>query len=238
MITWKIHHRDETTSTNLDARSGAHGDVFTADYQTAGRGRLDHVWESPRGKNIIMSVVLSVEDLPPEEVATLPLVVGLAVAEAAHGVVKWPNDVYVDGKKAAGILCERKDDLVIAGIGANVGEVPKAFADRAIAVPDLTITDILSALDRAYTLWRVGGFAAVYPELVKKDFLKGRSLVVRQTDEDDEPVHGLCGGILSDGSLAVGGEKVYAGEAHVEALSYSADGANESIVGVAPRVAG
>lgn len=218
MIAWKIHHREVTTSTNLDARAGVPGDVFTADYQTAGRGRLDHTWESPKGKNIIMSVVLSVEGLAPEEVVTLPLVVGLAVAEAARGVVKWPNDVYVEGKKAAGILCERKDDCVIAGIGVNVGEVPKALADRAIAVPDLTIADVLFALDCAYTLWRTGGFAAVYPALAKKDFLKGRTLAVRQTDDDAEPIRGLCGGVMRDGSLLVGGVKVYAGEAHVEAL--------------------
>lgn len=218
MIEWKIRHKEETVSTNLDARAGMHGEVFTADYQTAGRGRLNHTWESPKGKNIIMSVVLSVEGLPPEEVATLPLVVGLAVAEAAHGVVKWPNDVYVNGKKAAGILCERKDDLVIAGIGANVGAVPKGVADRAIAVPGLTIEAILTALDRVYALWRIGGFTAVYPELQSIDFLKGRTLAVRQTDDDVKPIRGICGGILSDGSLSVGEEKVYAGEAHVEEL--------------------
>lgn len=238
MIAWKIRHKAETVSTNLDARAGGHGDVFTADYQTAGRGRLDHTWESPRGKNIIMSVVLSVEGLSPEEVATLPLVVGLAVAEAAGGVVKWPNDVYVEGKKAAGILCERRDDFVIAGIGANVGEVPKAFADRAIAVPKLTIAAILSALARVYARWRTGGFAAVYPDLSQLDFLKGRLLAVRQTDDDTEPIRGLCGGILDDGSLSVGGVKVYAGEAHVESLAYSAEGANESICGVSPDIAG
>lgn len=216
MIDWKIHHKKETASTNLDARSGCHGDVFTADYQTAGRGRLDHKWESPRGKNIIMSVVLSVENLPPEEVATLPLVVGYAVAEAAGGVVKWPNDVYLSGRKAAGILCERKDDLVIVGIGVNVGEVPTMFADRAIAVPSLTIEAILASLERAYLLWCAQGFAAIYPKLKAVDFLSGKTLSVRQTDDDTCPVRGVCDGICSDGSLSVGGVKVYAGEAHVE----------------------
>lgn len=216
MIDWKIHHKKETASTNLDARSGRHGDVFTADYQTAGRGRLDHKWESPRGKNIIMSVVLSVENLPPEEVATLPLVVGYAVAEAAGGVVKWPNDVYLSGRKAAGILCERKDDLVIVGIGVNVGEVPAMFADRAIAVPSLTIEMILASLERAYLLWCAQGFAAIYPKLKAVDFLSGKTLSVRQTDDDTCPVRGVCDGICSDGSLSVGGVKVYAGEAHVE----------------------
>lgn len=216
MIDWKIHHKKETASTNLDARSGRHGDVFTADYQTAGRGRLDHKWESPRGKNIIMSVVLSVANLPPEEVATLPLVVGYAVAEAAGGVVKWPNDVYLSGRKAAGILCERKDDLVIVGIGVNVGEVPAMFADRAIAVPSLTIEMILTSLERAYLLWCAQGFAAIYPKLKAVDFLSGKTLSVRQTDDDTCPVRGVCDGICSDGSLSVGGVKVYAGEAHIE----------------------
>lgn len=215
MIVWKFHHKVETVSTNLDARSGRHGDVFTADYQTAGRGRLDHKWESPRGKNIIMSVVLSVENLPPEEVATLPLVVGYAVAEAAGGVVKWPNDVYLSGRKAAGILCERMDDSVIVGIGVNVGEVPSAFADRAIAVPSLTIEAILTSLERAYEFWRANGFAAIYPKLKMIDFLRGKQLSVRQTDDDTLPICGICDGISPDGSLSVGGVKVYAGEAHV-----------------------
>ena len=82
MIDCRIHHKAETASTNLDARSGHHGDVFTADYQTAGRGRLDHKWESPPKTNLMMSAVLSVEGLAPEKVATLPLVVGLAVIKA------------------------------------------------------------------------------------------------------------------------------------------------------------
>ena len=79
---WRVHHKSETESTNLDARAGKHRDVFTADHQTAGRGRLDHKWLSPPGTNLMMSVVLSVEGLEPEQVATLPLVVGLAVVKA------------------------------------------------------------------------------------------------------------------------------------------------------------
>lgn len=218
MIDWKIHHKAETVSTNIDARVGVPGDVFTADYQTAGRGRLDHKWESPRGKNIMMSAVLDVAGLEPEHVATLPLVVGLAVARAAGGVLKWPNDVYVSGKKAAGILCERSGDTVIAGIGANVGEVPLSVADRAIAIPTLTVARILDEVAAAYDLWRVGGFEAVYPAIREIDFLRGQTLAVRQTDDDAEPVRGICGGINADGSLDVGGVKIYAGEAHVEAF--------------------
>ena len=151
MIDWTIHSKQTTESTNLDARAGTHGDVFTADFQTAGRGRLDHKWLSPPGTNLMMSVVLSVEGLAPDHVATLPLVAGLAVAKAVRELVaadedarrktrdvqlKWPNDVLVGGKKIAGILCERHGDNVIVGIGVNVNQTafPPEIANRATSL--------------------------------------------------------------------------------------------------------
>ena len=256
-MNWRIHHKAETTSTNADARGGSHGDVFTADYQTAGRGRLDHKWLSPPKTNLMMSVVLSVEGLAPEHVTTLPLVIGFSVCKAIHSILslrhlcapfaannkvlatkgaqgghreiflKWPNDVLVDGKKIAGILCERNGDNVIAGIGVNVGqtEFDKGIAERATSLvlhvpqvpPVLEVRDtLLSELDKWYGIWRSAGFAAVYPEIAAVDFLKGREIAVRQTDDDSAPVTGVSNGIMPDGSLDVGGVKVYAGEAHVE----------------------
>ena len=264
MIEWRIHHKAETASTNLDARGGSLGDVFTADYQTAGRGRLDHKWLSPPGTNLMMSVVLSVEGLSPEQVATLPLVVGLSVCKAIHSLIslrhlcapfaainevlatkgaqggdreiflKWPNDVLVDGRKIAGILCERQGDNVIAGIGVNVGqtEFDGEIADRATSlalIPSALVSclpssvlsvrsAILCELDRWYSCWREKGFAAVYPEIAAIDFLKGREIAVRQTDDDSAPIVGVSNGIMLDGSLDIGGVKVYAGEAHIEKL--------------------
>ena len=245
MIDWRIHHKAETASTNLDARAGRHGDVFTADYQTAGRGRLDHKWLSPPKTNLMMSAVLSVEGLAPEQVATLPLVVGLSVIKAVEEMVgsdvlgrpqqlKWPNDVLIDGKKVAGILCERNGGNVIAGIGVNVGqtEFPPEIAARATSLqivcgapggralpsPDTVRDQILSQLDRWYGIWRVAGFAAVHPEIAAVDFLRGREIAVRQTDDDSDPIVGVSNGIMPDGSLDVGGIRVYAGEAHVEKL--------------------
>ena len=241
---WRIHHKAETASTNLDARAGTHGDVFTADFQTSGRGRLDHKWLSPPGTNLMMSAVLSVEGIAPDQVATLPLVAGLAVAKALASLLpppsslfpllKWPNDVLVDGKKVAGILCERNGDNVIVGIGVNVGqtEFPPEIADRATslrvvlgapggcALPttDTVRDQILSQIHRWYSVWRMRGFAAVHPEIAAIDFLRGRTISVRQTDDDSTPISGLSNGIMSDGSLDVGGTKVYAGEAHVESL--------------------
>ena len=234
MIAWRLHHAVETASTNLDARAGLPGDVYTADYQTAGRGRLDHRWLSPPGTNLMMSAVLGVADLPPEQIATLPLVVGLAVVRAvarflpapARPLLKWPNDVLVDGRKLAGILCERQNDGVIAGIGVNVGQraFPTEIAATATSLSCLAATSvscatvrtaILEELAELHDRWTGGGFAAVYSEIAAIDWLKGRNLLVRQTDDDAEPIGGTCGGIAPDGSLDVGGVKVYAGEAHI-----------------------
>ena len=236
---WTIHSKRETESTNLDARAGGHRDVFTADYQTAGRGRLDHKWLSPEGTNLMMSVVLSVEGLAPEQVATLPLVAGLAVAQAISSQVpdprslipllKWPNDVLVNGKKIAGILCERNGDNVIVGIGVNVRQRvwPNELNGRATSLLQETGKEfkvvqvrnvILDQLGKWYGIWREKGFAAVHPEIAAVDLLRGRTVSVRQTDDDSAPLTGVSNGILADGSLDVGGVKVYAGEAHVEKL--------------------
>lgn len=234
---WKIHHKISTASTNLDARAGRPGDVFTADFQTAGRGRLDHKWLSEPGENLMMSVVLDVADLPPEHIATLPLAVGLAVLRGLSPFLrglspcrlKWPNDVLVDGRKLAGILCERQGDVVIAGLGVNVKQrkfavdIEKRATSLALlssssgSVPTVAaVRDaILAALDEVYSTWRAGGFAAIYPDIVAHDYLRGQTLGIIQTDDDRAPLKGVCGGIQPDGSLLVGGTSVYAGEAHV-----------------------
>ena len=235
---WTIHAKRETTSTNLDARAGRHSDVFTADYQTAGRGRLDHTWLSPEGMNLMMSAVLSVEGLAPDQVTTLPLVAGLAVVHALAPLLsrsapsvslKWPNDVLVGGRKIAGILCERHGENVIVGIGVNVRQRvwPDELNGRATSLLQETGRQwkvaqvrnaVLGQLGKWYGIWREKGFAAVYPEIAAVDGLKGRLLSVRQTDDDPTPVTGVSAGILSDGSLDIGGTRVYAGEAHVEKL--------------------
>ena len=233
---WSIHHKPETASTNADAKAGRAWDVFTADFQTAGRGRLDHRWLSAPGKNLIMSAVLPVYGMPSGCVATLPLAVGLAVAEGlgricrAGGVdvevaLKWPNDVLVGGRKICGVLCERSGDCVIAGVGVNVGETdfPEEIAWRATSLAALgveaNVRDVLSAvlksLGSVFDEWKAGGFAAIWPRIAGMDALKGRWLEVVQTDSDEAPTSGVCGGIQPDGSLLVGDTAIWSGEAKV-----------------------
>ena len=227
---WRIEHVEETESTNLLARSGRPGDVFTASFQTAGRGRLDHRWLAERGQNLMTSAVIDVAGLEAEHAATLPLAVGLAVVEALRDMVpslklKWPNDVLAGGRKLAGILCERHGDNAIVGIGVNVlqREFPSEIADRATSLALLgsgaSVAEVrdaaLDSLSRVIADWRFG-FAAIYPRIASIDYLAGCHVAIRQLDDAAPSASGVCGGIQPDGSLLVGGASVWAGEAHVE----------------------
>ena len=235
MTGWRIYWKSATGSTNVDAREGVHGDVYVADFQTSGRGRLDHRWLAPAGVNLTFSAVLDVSGMPPEEVATMPLVAGLAVARTANRIlegrsarltVKWPNDVLVDGRKLAGILCERNGDVAIIGIGVNVNQTsfPPEIAGKAVSLASVTggrferdevLERILDELSNLHLRWRKDGFAPLCGDISGFDHLRGRMVSVMQTDADQRPVTGLCGGIQPDGTLLVGATRIYAGEAHV-----------------------
>jgi BirA family biotin operon repressor/biotin-[acetyl-CoA-carboxylase] ligase len=140
-------HFRVTDSTNARARelveAGApHGTVVTADEQTAGRGRQGRTWTAPPGKALLYSAILRPLD---ERHLLLPLAVPLAVCEAAEelepGVecaIKWPNDIWVDGRKLAGVLIEAKpqDGWAVIGIGLNLTIEPDEFP------PDLQATAV------------------------------------------------------------------------------------------------
>lgn len=103
-----IDYVEETGSTNTDlmqATDVTDGTVLLTDLQTAGKGRLGRVWTAPKGSQVTFSVLLLPESL--DHLGTLPLAAGLAVTDAIPGtVLKWPNDVLLDGKKLCGILAE------------------------------------------------------------------------------------------------------------------------------------
>jgi BirA family biotin operon repressor/biotin-[acetyl-CoA-carboxylase] ligase len=132
---WDVRWFDEIDSTNtylLDqARRGApEGLVAVADFQTAGRGRLDRRWESPRGANLLASVLLR----PACDADDLHLCTGtvaMAAADAclaetgAEVALKWPNDLVARDRKLAGVLAEAEFtggrlDAVVVGVGINV----------------------------------------------------------------------------------------------------------------------
>ena len=130
-----IVYFDEIDSTNnrakeLGEKDGAHGTLFVADRQVAGKGRRGRVWESPKGISIYMTILLR-PDLIPTKAPMLTLVMAQSVAEGIREVtgmetgIKWPNDIVMNGKKVCGILTEMSAQLdyinhVVIGIGINV----------------------------------------------------------------------------------------------------------------------
>lgn len=122
---FKKYDFETLKSTNETAVEYEPGAVIIAREQTGGRGRYGKKWESPRG-NLYMSVVLT--DMG-QEAGNLAFVIAVAVARALKEFnvqVKWPNDILLDGKKLVGILLERAENKIIAGIGVNIVSAPKA----------------------------------------------------------------------------------------------------------------
>jgi BirA family biotin operon repressor/biotin-[acetyl-CoA-carboxylase] ligase len=143
----RVHHR-LTDSTNARARELAAGGapdgaVVTAAEQSAGRGRQGRTWSAPPGRALLMSAI--VRDLTRRD-ALLPLSVPVAVAEACDAFagttcdIKWPNDVWIGGKKLSGILLEGRpqEGWAVIGIGLNVGtlrdEFPEALRETATSL--------------------------------------------------------------------------------------------------------
>jgi BirA family biotin operon repressor/biotin-[acetyl-CoA-carboxylase] ligase len=144
------------------------GMVLVAEHQEAGRGRLDRVWVSPPRAGLTVSVLLR-PDVPASRRAWLPLLTGVALAEAvrdATGVraaLKWPNDLLAaDGGKLAGILAEAVDGAVVVGVGLNVstteGELPEGGTSLLLAGARNTdrsalLVSYLGALVGRYRRW-------------------------------------------------------------------------------------
>jgi BirA family transcriptional regulator, biotin operon repressor / biotin---[acetyl-CoA-carboxylase] ligase len=119
----RVVRLSSVTSTQDVARDLPIGSAVIADYQSAGRGRLDHRWEAPAGSALLVSFVL-----PPN--ALLSFAAGVAAAEACGPQVrlKWPNDLLIDGRKLGGILVEATSEKAVCGIGINLDWAPEGAA--------------------------------------------------------------------------------------------------------------
>jgi BirA family biotin operon repressor/biotin-[acetyl-CoA-carboxylase] ligase len=175
----------ETGSTNADlagaARAGApEGSVLVAERQSAGRGRLGRQWESPARAGLAVSVLLRPSEVAVARYGWLPLMAGVALAEAVRKVadvdayLKWPNDLLVPGdRKCGGILAEViEPGAVVLGIGLNVtlreDELPRpdatslALAGAATIDRDPLLRQLLRSLSVWYGRWRTGDIREEY----------------------------------------------------------------------------
>jgi BirA family transcriptional regulator, biotin operon repressor / biotin---[acetyl-CoA-carboxylase] ligase len=169
---WHVTAVTETGSTNADLLAqGADGapdrTVLRADYQSAGRGRLDRSWEAPRGVNLLVSMLF--RDVP-SRLHVLTQVVALAATQVARdcgveAVLKWPNDILVGTQKLAGILAQAapvgpdgKIPFVVVGIGCNLGWAPPEAVSLASSgwarevSPDEFLRAMLPEIDRLLAL--------------------------------------------------------------------------------------
>jgi BirA family transcriptional regulator, biotin operon repressor / biotin---[acetyl-CoA-carboxylase] ligase len=148
----EYHWAAETESTQkMLPADAAHGAVALAEHQTAGRGRLGRTWTDS-------ALMFSVALYPPLPVARWPeltLVAAHAVADAIGdgATIKHPNDVLVGGRKAAGILAEASERVVL-GVGINVGGASWPGAGWVDRDRLELLVDVLERLERGYGTWR------------------------------------------------------------------------------------
>lgn len=220
---WDVIRLDETGSTNDDlvrmARDGAPaGTVLVADHQTAGRGRLDRRWEAPPGANLLASLLFRPGDAAPHRCTwTVALAARAACASCAGvtPVLKWPNDLLVDGRKLAGILAESVDGAVVVGIGLNVAWAPDGatyLAAESSARP--SPSDVLAAMLAEIDRLSAAGAPALAAEYRGALATIGTEVRVERTGLG--PLHGRAVDVLDDGRLVVatvdGDVAVFAGD--------------------------
>jgi len=203
-----------TGSTNdnalLAARSGApHGSLFVADEQTRGRGRRGNPWLAAPGESLLFSVLLRPK-LELSQCSALTLAVGLSLRDAVAPLLtdaaqlKWPNDLYVGGKKLAGVLVEsqlqgERLQAVVVGVGLNVSTraFPEEIAMRATSLARLGASNlereallqaILNAMALRLEAYQDTGVAGILDELNAADALRDRRVRV---DADEGMGRGL-----------------------------------------------
>jgi BirA family transcriptional regulator, biotin operon repressor / biotin---[acetyl-CoA-carboxylase] ligase len=228
----RVHHRS-TDSTNerakeLALRGAPHGTLVTAGEQTAGRGRQGRTWFAPPGRAVLMSVLL--RDLGAAQ-GHLPLAAALAVCEACEQSVpvrcsiKWPNDVWIDGLKVAGILVEGRpqEGWMVLGIGLNVATELEEFDEEVrgiatslrVAAPDAeapTVQNVLERLLESLAVWLEKEPSEITAAWRERDALLGKR-VRWQSGE------GTAEGVDDSGALLVitdsGRVALDAGELHL-----------------------
>ena len=227
----RVHFFPEIDSTNRLAKELAQSGcpewtLVLADFQSRGRGRLDRTWESPPGANLMLSLVLRPGlELGHAFLPTMAAAVSMARAvEAETGLrplLKWPNDLFLKGRKLAGVLTELKAakgrvEWAVVGLGLNVSAHPPGLGATDLA-RELGRSVDRAALVRGY-LMELKERAGADPETLRQEwtglsYTLGRRVTV---DDQGKKVTGLAIGIDEQGALILeteqGRERVVCGD--------------------------
>lgn len=220
-------HLTSTISTNTDlkariaAADGPVSDVLFADRQTGGRGRLGRAFFSPPG-GLYTSVALPLTG-EETEIPCLTLLAGLCVCTALEDLcgvaprIKWPNDLYLNGKKLCGILCELVSGTpptAVVGIGVNLNarpaEIPAELTEKMTSLraegvnpppPKVLIKAVAERLDRAVyedrALADKTALAGYLGQIRERSFLDGKTV---GWTVNGETVSGTFRGIADNGA--------------------------------------
>ncbi len=195
-------------STQELARELPEGGVAACDEQTAGRGRRGRGWYSPPGAGLLFSLALEPRTAP-DRLAAFSLVAAEAVCAVCDpkAMVRWPNDVVIEGRKLAGVLPELRDGKLVVGVGVNVNQTTGSLPPQArVPATSLRIerggevdrvellVELLDELERRYDAFERDGFAGL-----TRDELRGRTV------ELVDGRRGLCEGVDEHGRLIVDG---------------------------------
>lgn len=202
------------------------GTTVVADRQTRGRGRAGRTWWMPPGRALALSILLH-PGCDAREMGSLPLVAGLALAEALDALggpgarlkarLKWPNDVLVENRKLAGILCESRrrggaGDAVVVGLGVNVAQAAEEFPPElaglatSLAMEGVRVTrEAVAAalLNRLEPLWdehAEGGREAVLDRWRARADFWGQTVTVRTPSGT---LIGIARSLDADGGLVI-----------------------------------
>lgn len=224
----EVLHFDTIDSTNTKAQELAEkgypsGTLVVADKQESGKGRRGRSWVSPSGTGIFMTLMIK-PDINPNNASMLTLVAALAVAKAITSVtgeealIKWPNDIVVNGKKVCGILTEMNAQFdyinhIVVGIGINVHNesFPEEISQMASSLMieaggkrfhrAQIIAETMSYFEQYYdTFLKTQDLSALVREYDK--LLVNRNKSVRVLDPK-EPFDGKAMGITPKGELIV-----------------------------------
>jgi len=224
----EVLYFDTIDSTNTKAQELAEkgypsGTLVVADKQESGKGRRGRSWVSPSGTGIFMTLMIK-PDINPNNASMLTLVAALAVAKAITSVtgekamIKWPNDIVVNGKKVCGILTEMNAQFdyinhIVVGIGINVHN--ESFPEE---ISQMASSLMIEAGGKRFHRAQIIAETMSYFEQYYDTFLKTQDLsaLVREYDEllvnrnksvrvldPKEPFDGKAMGITPKGELIV-----------------------------------
>ncbi len=223
-----VHYYEQVASTNdvaleLAASGVPEGTAVVAENQTRGRGRFGRHWFSPRGKNLIVSLVLR-PPFAPGRVSQLGITTAVSAAVSLRNLfdlpalIKWPNDIYIRGKKAGGILTELSAELdrvhhAVVGIGLNLNlqkeEIPASLRPNCTSVEietgekcdriEVTVT-LLNELEQRYRTLLREGFSPIIDEWMDLSLTLGRRV---EAVSEGCQLTGYPTGLDEDGGLLI-----------------------------------